>query len=148
MKTCCQTLLALALTVSTSAFAEEAKNYIKYRQAMMKAIGGHTGAASQIIRGKVNAKGDLVLHAKALADLNAHLTRLFPEGSDFGETKAKVEIWEQWDKFQEAALDSKNATAALDRAVAEDDATKIGDAMQAVGRACKGCHKEFREKDE
>lgn len=148
MKTSYRTLLALALTAATSAFAEEAENYIKYRQAMMKAIGGHTGAASQIIRGKVNPKGDLALHAKALADLTANLTRLFPEGSDFGETKAKVEIWEQWDKFQEVALEAKNATAALDRAVAEGGAARIGDAMKAVGQACKGCHKEFREKDE
>jgi len=136
------------LAVFSSAQAEEPENYIKYRQAMMKAIGGHSGAASQIVRGRVAPDGHLAMHAQALADLNANLTRLFPEGSDFGETKAKEAIWDQWDKFEKASDDAKTATAAFAEAVATGDADKIGAAFKEVGESCKGCHKDFREKKE
>jgi len=128
--------------------AEEAEDYIKYRQAMMKAIGGHTGAISQIMRGKVTPEGDLLMHSLALAALNRNLTRLFPEGSDFGETKAKEAVWSQWDKFEQAAAEAKQATADLAAKAAGGDRRQIANAWKAVGKSCKGCHKDFREKDD
>ena len=53
VKTFLSLITAALLAVSANTPASEAENYIKYRQAMMKAIGGHMGAASQIVRGKV-----------------------------------------------------------------------------------------------
>lgn len=134
--------------LTASANAEEPENYIKYRQAMMKAIGGHMGASTQIVRGKVSPEGDLAMHAKTLAELSAKLTRLFPEGSDFGETKAKAEIWDNWDKFEQAAAEAKKATAEFANAVAGGDAAQISAAHKEVGKACKGCHEDFRQKDD
>jgi len=141
-------LIAALLASTTSAQAEEPENYIKYRQAMMTAIGGHNGAATQIMRGKVDPEGDLVMHANALAALSSNIPRLFPEGSDFGETKAKDEIWSQWDKFEQAANDAKMATAAFSEAVSSGDADRIAKTFKDVGDSCKGCHKEFRQKDD
>jgi cytochrome c556 len=139
---------AVLMAALTSANAEEPENYIKYRQAMMKAIGGHMAASAQIVRGRVSPDGDLAMHAKSLAALTAHLTRLFPEGSDFGETEAKEEIWDNWDKFEQAASKAKRATASFAEAVAGGDAGQIAAAHKEVGRACKGCHEDFREKDD
>jgi cytochrome c556 len=142
-------IVAAALFACTSTvLAEEPENYIKYRQAMMKATGGHSGAASQIIRGKVAPEGDLMMHALALAELSRHIPRLFPEGSDFGETKAKEEIWSQWPKFEQAAEEAKKATADFAAAAATGDAPHIANAFKAVGESCKGCHKDFRVKDD
>ena len=144
-------VLALAALIGTTpiALADDAENYIKYRQAIMKAIGGHMGATSQLLRGKVSPQGDhLAMHASALAALNTNLAQLFPEGSDFGETGAKAEIWEQWDKFEKAANDAETATAKLAEAVAGGDRAKITAAHRAVGKTCKGCHEDFREKDD
>lgn len=142
-------LIAAAMIATVSvAQASEPEDYIKYRQAVMKAIGGHSGAASQIVRGKVSPPGALAMHADALAALTADLTSLFPEGSDFGETKAKAEIWSDRTAFEKAAADAKSATAAFASAVAGGDADKIGAAYKDVGEACKGCHKQFREKDD
>lgn len=141
-------MIAALLASATSAQAEEPENYIKYRQAMMTAIGGHNGAATQIMRGKVDPEGDLVIHANALAALSSNIPRLFPEGSDFGETKAKDEIWSQWDKFEQAANDAKMATAAFSEAVSSGDADRIAKTFKDVGDSCKGCHKEFRQKDD
>ncbi len=141
-------MIAALLASATSAQAEEPENYIKYRQAMMTAIGGHNGAATQIMRGRVDPEGDLVIHANALAALSSNIPRLFPEGSDFGETKAKDEIWSQWDKFEQAANDAKMATAAFSEAVSSGDADRIAKTFKDVGDSCKGCHKEFRQKDD
>ena len=144
-------VLALIATLGTAplALADDAENYIKYRQAMMKAIGGHMGATSQLLRGKVSPQGGhLEMHTSALAALNDNLIQLVPEGSDFGETQAKAEIWEQWEKFEKAANDTKAATAELARAVAGGDRGKITAAHKAVGKSCKGCHEDFREKND
>lgn len=141
-------IATLLITGTAQVQAEEAENYIKYRQAMMKAIGGHTGAISQIMRGKVAPEGDLLMHSLALAALNRNLTRLFPEGSDFGETKAKEAVWSDWAKFEQAAAEAKQATADLAAKAAGGDRRQIANAWKAVGKSCKGCHKEFREKDD
>jgi cytochrome c556 len=140
--------LITAVLVAGAVQAEEPENYIKYRKAMMKAIGGHSSAASQIVRGKVAPEGDLLMHALALAELSRNLTRLFPEGSDFGETRAKQEIWDQWARFEEAAENSKKATADFAAAAAGRNSAQIANAFKNVGKSCKGCHKDFREKDD
>ncbi|MDJ0741557.1 MAG: cytochrome c, partial [Gammaproteobacteria bacterium] len=82
MKTLHSWLAAGTLAALTTTAVAEPENYIKYRQAVMKAVGGHMGASTQIVRGKVAEMDTLALHARALADLNADLLRLFPDGSD------------------------------------------------------------------
>ena len=141
-------LLACAVFGAAAVHAQEPEDHIKYRQAMMKAIGGHMGASTQIVRGKVSPEGHLAMHADALAALTRQLTQLFPEGSDFGETKAKAEIWENWAKFEEAANAAQQTTTAFATAVAGGDAAAIAAAHKDVGEACKGCHEDFRQKDD
>jgi cytochrome c556 len=137
-------LVALAATVS----ADAPENYIDYRQAVMKAIGGHMGASSQILRGRVAPEGALQVHADALAALNADLLRLFPEGSDFGETKARAEVWGDRDAFAKVATEAREATAAFAAAVAGGDPASIGETHKAVSDSCKACHQDFRVKDD
>jgi cytochrome c556 len=142
------TLVIAALLGTAAVQAEPPENYIKYRQAMMSAIGGHMGASTQIVRGKVAPEGHLAMHARSLAELSTDIAALFPEGSDFGETKAKEVIWQDWDKFQEAADKTKQATAAFADVVAGGDADAIAAAHKDVGQTCKGCHEDFRQKDD
>lgn len=141
-------LLLAGLLATASLHAAEPENYIKYRQAIMKAIGGHMGASSQIVRGKVSPDEDLTLHASALARLNTDIARLFPEGSDLGETKATEAVWDDRAKFEQAADAARDATAAFAEAAAGGDAETIRAAHKEVGKSCKGCHKDFRLKDE
>ena len=142
-------LVGIALLAASQVTGAEApENYIKYRQATMKAIGGHMGASSQIVRGKVSPEGHLVMHADALAALSSDLTALFPEGSDFGETKAKDAIWENWSDFEKAAADAKQATSEFAAAAGSGDADRIKAAHKALGKACKGCHEDYRVEDD
>jgi cytochrome c556 len=115
---------------------------------MMKAIGGHMSASSLIVRGKVSHQADLKGHAGALKQLTADIPALFPEDSDFGETHAKPEIWEQWEDFTRAADTLKARVEKFQQAVTSGNSENIASAYKDVGKGCKGCHKDFREKHE
>jgi cytochrome c556 len=136
------------LCIANPGLADEPEDVIKYRQSMMAAIGGHMGASTQIVRGKVQPEGHLAMHAKALAELSGDLGVLFPEGSDFGETKAKAEIWSKPQDFARVVADAKTATAEFATAAAGGDAAQIAAAHRKVGEACKACHQDFRQKDD
>jgi cytochrome c556 len=137
--------LIITPTVSLSA---ESEDLIKYRRGVMKAIGGHMSATSLIVRGKVPYKGQLKQHVNALKLLSNDIPALFPEDSDFGETRAKAEVWEKPDDFMKASQKSMDSIANLLKAVEGGNDSEIQAGFKMVGEGCKGCHKSFREKAE
>jgi cytochrome c556 len=141
-------LLASGLLLAPAlALADEADDVIKYRQAVMKAIGGHMGAAGGIVKGKISQKSALKLHAGTLAALGADIPALFPAGSDFGDTptRAQPEIWSKRDAFVKAADKAKTASAAFAKAADTPDAAAR---YKDLEESCKACHKDYRKKDE
>lgn len=128
--------------------AADSQDIIKYRRAVMKSQGAHAEAASEIIKGKVPYDSDLSYHAAALNGSTHDLVRLFPAGSDFGETRAKAEIWSKRSEFEKAANDAEKVGGAFLAAVNSGDKAAIRKAFGDLGEACKGCHKQFREKKE
>ncbi len=123
-------------------------NIIKYRRNVMKALGGHMGATAQIVRGKVAYGDHLAFHAESIEAISRRVGEMFPEDSDFGETKAKEAIWEKPDEFEEAVEKAEMAAAAYLAAAGGSDQAAIGTAFRSLSDACKGCHKKFREKDD
>ena len=128
--------------------AAESQDIIKYRQAVMKSQGAHASAAAEIIKGKVPYDSDLPYHAAALHSSTHELAKLFPKGSDFGETRAKAEIWSKRSEFEKVANDAEKAGAAFFAAVNSGDQAAIRKAFGDLGETCKSCHKHFREKKE
>lgn len=128
--------------------AAEPEDIIKYRQNMMKAIGGHTGAAGAIIQGKVDYKNQLADHARALQALTSDIPALFPKDSDFGETKAKDGVWSNRTVFEKTAKDAKAKVAAFAKAVQGGNQQAIVASYKEMGEGCKSCHKDFRKKEE
>jgi cytochrome c556 len=137
--------VALALASAASAAADP-EEVIKYRQGSMKALGGHMTALAQMVRGKVDYPARIEGHAQALAALSRDIPALFPEGTDFGETDARSEVWKDRARFEKVAADADKAAAGLVAAVKAADKAAIGQAFQTVGDACKACHEDFREK--
>ena len=121
---------------------------IKFRQGVMKAQGGHMAAMAQIVRGNVNYGDRLSIHAKALNSIIGNITELFPEGSDFGETEAKEEIWERWEKFEKSASNADEKAQTFLQAVNAGDDKTIGSTFKELAEACKACHKDFRQEEE
>jgi len=65
---------------------------IKYRQMVMKAVGGHMGGSVAIIKGKVPYKDNLVAHATGLNDMANVAANAFKQKTQAGKTRAKPNI--------------------------------------------------------
>ena len=144
----------LATTVGAAAFAaDEPANVIKYRQAYMRANGGHITMIAAVVKGEVSWTDELAGHAHALHEQSKHLVRLFPEDSGKGDTEVQSAalpvIWEQWSEFEEAANDFEAESGKLVEAVESGDQTAIAQQLGALGQnGCGNCHETFREKQD
>ena len=153
MRTIVQVLLsACLLSLSTPVFAEteaDPEDIIKYRQDVMNIIKHHNSSIKAIVKGKVPFTDHLDMHVSALETLFAELGRLFPEGSDFGDTSAKDEVWEQPEKFSKAVKDAQQALSTFKAITSKGDMAKSETARKKFSKAsCGSCHKAFRKKDE
>ncbi len=142
--------IALATTGSLSVAGDDSltEQAIEYRSGLMEVMGWNMKRMGAVIKGK--ARYDQAAFARNARDLNAaaHLDMLagFPEDSDDSdETEAKSEIWLDWENFT-AKLDKlRKETDALARVSSGGDLNAIKARFANVGKACKGCHKEYRK---
>ena len=145
--------LAAAAVIALSAVAAQpasaGEGAIKYRQSVMKAVGGHMGAMATILKGQGGSKADLKGHAHAMAELAKISRSVFPKDSSKldGATRAKNDIWDKADEFK-AVLDAfETESAKLAKVAQTADADAFGAQFSALGKnACGACHKKFREK--
>ena len=121
---------------------------IEYRTGVMEVFAWNMHQMGQMIKGKQNH--DPARFSAWARDLNAasqlDLLAGFPEDSDAGDdTDARAEIWLDWENFV-AKLDAlRKATDKLAKISNSADMNELKTGFQAVGKACKSCHKAFRE---
>ncbi len=135
-----------ALGWGAIASAAEPEDIIKYRQGVMKSVGGHMGALTQIVRGKVDYPDDAQYHAESIARSMKTVLSLFPADSDFGETRALESVWSKPDEFKKVAEAAGAAAEELAQAY-RSGGGDVGEKFEALGEACKACHKDFREEE-
>ena len=140
-------VLSIAGFAATS-FADEAEHVIKYRKNVMSANGAHMSAAALIVQGKASFSGDLVGHAQVLATTLSKVESLFPEGSDFGDTRAKDNVWSKPAEFKKVAKDAADAAAEFLKVVKAGEKAGYAKTFSALADACKACHKDFRTEKE
>ncbi len=143
--------VAVALTVmgaSPGHAADEPENIIKYRQNVMKSMGGHIANIAAVAKGEVTYIENVSAHARALADMTKLVPSLFPEGTGTGKTNALPEIWADRAKFDAASKANQQAAAEMVDAAATNDLATIQAALGKLGKSCGGCHKPFRKKKE
>ena len=137
--------LAAGALVSGATVAFAQADVIKARQENRKA----TGPEMRAIKAVIDAKGDLKEigpHAAKLKELELAFDKMFPAGSDKGETKALPTVWSDNAGFQKA---SANASAAYDKlavAAGSGDMAAATAAFGDVGKACGACHTAYRAK--
>jgi cytochrome c556 len=136
------------LFVSVPSFAAEAEDIIKYRISVMEAYGSHMSAASRIVRGKVDFQDQLKLHADSIDGIAKTIGTLFPEDSDFGDTRAKEEVWSKAKEFDEAVKANQQAAADFNSTVAGGDSAALADSFKKLSDSCKSCHEKFRTEEE
>ena len=141
--------LAGAVNLSVQATEYEAEDFIEYRHEVMEAIKGHNKAIKAILEGKVPYNDHLEMHMKSLEALLGTVGELFPEGSDFGKTKAKDAVWDNPEKFKKSVEEAQQAFATFKSVVAQGDSRSSLDAHKKFGKAsCGSCHKSFKKKDD
>ena len=82
--------------------------------------------------------------AKRIAAWASVMPEYFPEGSDMGETKARPEIWENWDDFLTKAKANHDAASTLADIAAAGDMDAIPMAFKALSDTCGACHKLYK----
>lgn len=146
---CKAILLGLAMTVGgLTASAQDMAKMIEYRQNLMKSIGANAGDIVLMLKGQVpfNAK-HVEAHAESIHAMSALIVDATPKGSgqEAGKTRAKDEIWKEWDDFKKYAGVLQTESAKLIEVAKAGDPKTIGDQVGVMGKqACGACHEEFR----
>ena len=135
-------ILLAGMAVTASALADGDVE-AKYRQSVMKSIGGHMSAMGTILKEQVHLE-DLALHAEGLAGLAEIAPEVFPEGSGVEKSKALPAVWEKPEAFAEAMNRLVEASDAMASAAKSGEMSLIGPAIQELGGSCKGCHDDFK----
>lgn len=124
--------------VSTSGMAQDAMAAYTARHDLMKS----NGASMQ----KINQATDMAAVKEAVATLQSNATKLsdaklWPAGSNVGESRAKPEIWQNMADFQAKLGNLKAEEAKLASAT---DVQGAKDQAKAVLGACGACHNAYR----
>jgi cytochrome c556 len=142
------TLLAAGIALAAvPALAQE--NPIETRQLLMRANGGASAIAGNVLRGDIEFNP--VIGRSAILTMRAvseSFGDYFPEGSDDPErSRAAPAIWQDREGFMAALADFQEATAAAVEAVGDDgpaDQDAFAAAVQPVLGTCRSRHESYR----
>jgi cytochrome c556 len=142
-------VVALTLGVAAGAVFAQAKpeTLVKQRQAVMTLQGKYFGPLAAMAQGKAPYNADIVRRNAAFLD---NLSRMPWDGFDPSTKEVKSAalpaIYEQPDTFKEAAARLENEVHKLYEVSRSGDEAAVKAQIGAVGKACGGCHENFREK--
>ena len=152
MKRVCLLLIGIALTGTSFAGDDPLLNAIKARQGEMQIRSFNAGPLFGMAKGKIDYNAEmankLAGNLKLMLDLD--MSRVWPKGSDnenyAGKTTALPDIWTT---YPEIADYGKKYVMAVNElaAAAGNGQDELKSKIGALGKSCKGCHDEFREKE-
>ena len=73
------------------------------------------------------------------------ITKDFSKKALSSESRAKEEIWSDWEGFSQKAREFSDAVAELRTASKASDAKKAEGSIKKALTACKNCHRAFRK---
>lgn len=134
------------LLLAGTAAAQDVEKTVAYRQGIFKALSWHIGPIAGMAKGEVPFDtASLKHHADGMAALALLIHEGFPEGSGPVEgSRAREEIWSDPETFQARAANLAEQTAILAARAPFLTQETLGEALGAVGGACKACHDDFR----
>lgn len=137
----------LSISASNFVIADEPEDIINYREHAMGSLASNFKMMKALLTSKVNEKTHLLPIAQNLTNSAMLVKKLFPEGSDFGETSAKEAIWENPEDFQQKVKQLESSTQAFLTAVSSNQKQSIlMEKYKDIGSNCKSCHKKYKEK--
>lgn len=145
------TTFLLSAILSSSAFAQNAEDIIKYRINIMKSLGNHISIIAANLKGKVSINEDILPHSQSilLTLSSINIEKIFPintQASDSPKTKSLDSIWVEKELFQKSMLQSIEKTKDLVKAAESGNNQNIAKSLGALGKSCGACHDKFRKK--
>jgi len=147
-------LVALALTVTASAFAQQApkpENIIKWRQSVYQVLAWNSGRIKANVEGQFNRE-EVVRAANSTAAIaSSGLGALYAPGTEQGkgwhDTAAKPEIFKDGKKVGDLAANFIHEANELAKVAANGDQAAVKAQFGKLGQACKACHDDYKVKD-
>ena len=142
-------VIGLSLAFSASAAKDPNEKAIKARKAVMTLQSWYAGPLFTMAKGEMEYDAEM---AKTYAEhlntvANVEGGAMWPQGTDNGayegKTRALAEIWTTYPEVAKKGEALSEAAAAL-AAVAGDGLDALRSKIGPVGKACKGCHDDFR----
>jgi len=139
---------ALGAGIAATAIAQvKPEQMVKQRQAAMTLQGKYFGPLGGMLKGAVPYDANVVARNAGYLDA---LSKMpwdgFAEGTKGVKSAALPAIWNDAAKFKQAQDQFQSAVAALVTISKSGDEAKVKAAIGDVGKACGGCHDNFREK--
>ena len=143
------TLGCLALSPLAISHFNDKEVQQSYRQSWFALVALNFGPMASTAKGEIPYNQQMMEGwANDLAALTTlNVMRGFADGSDKGTTRAKPEIWQNMDDFNEKLKNMQEATVALQAAVAGGDRKAIAKGIAMTGESCKACHDEYKSED-
>lgn len=145
--------IAAGVAIAVGAFAGSAVAQVKpdvlvkQRQSAMTLIGKYFGPLGGMAQGKVPYNAQVVQRNAGFLD---NLTRMPWDGFDpstkGAKSRALPAVFNDNAKFKDAAARLENEAAKLYQVSRGGDEAAVKAQIGAVGKACGGCHDNFREK--
>lgn len=140
-------VVCLSIPLS-SALAQTDQDYLSYRQKLMASNGDHLGAIGVILKTKLPYTDHIAIHAQSIHAASQLIGDAFKKEITEGKTDAKPDVWQDWDKFVDAAKKLEEESGKLAEVAKSGDMAAIVAQVKATGKACGGCHKPFRKPKE
>ncbi|RTL97107.1 MAG: cytochrome C556 [Hyphomicrobiales bacterium] len=140
--------LVLAISMLALAGSAALADPIQDRQALMKERGKLAGQLSKVVKGEEDFDAAAVLTTLKALQANAEkfdVEKLFPAGSENGDTTAAPKIWEDMAGFK-AAEDKFLANAKEAVASPPGDVDGLKAQLNTLGGDCGACHQSYRIK--
>jgi cytochrome c556 len=149
--TICLAIIGLSLMIPAFAAKDPNLKAIKARQGVMQLRSFNAGPLFGMAKGKIEYDAELanMLANNLLMMTKINNGRTWPKGSDNaaykGKTTALPEIWSTYPEVAEKGKAYVKAVTEL-AAVAGNGVDALKSKIGALGKGCKGCHDDFREK--
>ena len=123
-----------------------ATGVVKERMESMKIMGEAMKDLAAMVKGGKPVDGKTISgHSATLKSAASQITKLFPEGSIHGPSEALPEIWKDWERFKDIAVQLEKDADML-ASVSEGDMRSVKIGFVKIGKSCKDCHSDFRKK--
>jgi len=143
--------IILFTLLSTEAVAQDPKSerMINHRRAAFTLMSSYFSRILNVVDGEVDFDKNSVIQSARTVEMLSKLPWIgFAPGTEFGETRAKPEIWFEEDEFEKLAVDMQNKVRDLRIAAEKGDRAQIKLAFVTARKSCGACHDRYRKKIE